>query len=63
MPQQTHKRLKLQPLQLLEAAVSSTSTQIKVIIEPFEQGSVTDVDHIIFFPGNSRILFLLLSVI
>ena len=48
MPQQTHKRLKLQPLQLLEAAVSSTSTQIKVIIEPFEQGSVTDVDHIIF---------------
>ena len=42
------KGLKLQSIQLLEAAVSSTLIQIKVIIETFKQGSVTDLECIIF---------------
>ena len=42
------KGLKLQSIQLLEATVSSTLIQINVIIETFEQGSVTDLECIIF---------------
>ena len=42
------KGLKLQSIQLLEATVSSTLIQIKVIIETFKQGSVTDLECIIF---------------